>query len=92
MSEFVRLDYYSDPGHGWYRVRRLLISAYGVSASISPYSYQRGDYVYLEEDADVGTFTRAVEAAGDKVEIVGNTTTNEDSFIRSMDRYVGGAA
>ena len=91
MTEFVRLDYYSDPGHGWYRVKRSLLSAYGAASAISEYSYQRGHYVYLEEDQDVVIFTRAVEASGDKVEIIGSTTTDEDSFIRNMDRYVGGA-
>lgn len=91
MTEFVRLDYYSDPGHGWYRVKRSLLSAYGATSAISEYSYQRGHYVYLEEDQDVVVFTRAVEASGDKVEIIGSTTTDEDSFIRNMDRYVGGA-
>jgi len=91
MTEFVRLDYYSDPGHGWYRVKRSLLSAYGADAAISEYSYQRGPYVYLEEDQDATIFTRAVEASGDRVEVVGSTTTDDDSFIRGMDRYVGGA-
>lgn len=87
MSRFVQLDYYSDPGHGWYRVQREELQRYGVAALISSCSYERGRYVYLEEDQDATIFTRAVEAEGDSVEIVGNITTNEDSFIRSMNRF-----
>ena len=88
----VRLDFYSDPAHGWYRVRRSALVDYGVAAKVSNCSYQRGDYVYLEEDCDAPLLIRAVEAAGGSVKIVDHPPTRRDSSIRSMEYYMGGVA
>lgn len=56
-----------DPGHGWLHVRRAEIERLGIAQAITPYSYQRGDLVFLEEDCDLSTFMRAKEAAGEPV-------------------------
>lgn len=45
----MKRHYYTDPGHGWLKVPRK--QALGLS--ISAFSYQRGDWVYLEEDCDM---------------------------------------
>lgn len=50
---------YSDPGHGWGKVPRALLVELGISDKITPHSYQRGDFVYLEEDCDLSTFFTA---------------------------------
>ena len=50
---------YSDSGHGWAKVARKLIDQ--LQLSISSYSYQRGAYVYLEEDCDLSKFCVAYE-------------------------------
>lgn len=57
-------DSYSDPGHGWVKVPRSILKELGIEDLITPYSYQRGEYVYLEEDCDLSTFMRALEARG----------------------------
>lgn len=59
-------DFLMDPGHGWVKVPKALLKELGIEARISSYSYQRGDYAYLEEDVDAGIFIVAFkEAKGD---------------------------
>jgi len=48
--------FYSDEGHGWLKVTRAMIDSLGVAELISPYSYQKDDFVYLEEDCDAEVF------------------------------------
>ena len=50
---------YIDPGHGWLKVPRKELHELGIADQITPYSYQRGDWVYLEEDRDWAVFTKA---------------------------------
>jgi hypothetical protein len=88
----LRLDYYADPAHGWFRVRRAALTKFGVADKVSTCSYERGEYVYLEEDCDGPVLIRAAEAAGAAVRIVEHKPANGDSHIRNMDRYIGGAA
>jgi len=88
----IQLDYYSDPAHGWFRVRRAALTHFGVADKVSTCSYERGEYVYLEEDCDGPVLIRAAEAAGAAVRIVEHKPANGDSHIRNMDRYIGGAA
>jgi hypothetical protein len=49
-------DFIADAGHGWAKVPRALLRDLGIEAQISHYSYQRGDWVYLEEDCDLSRF------------------------------------
>jgi len=56
-----KYDFYADPGHGWLKVKRQELIELGIEGEISAYSYQRGDYVYLEEDADAPLFQDAWE-------------------------------
>lgn len=47
----------SDPGHGWLVVPKNFIAQAGLTeADFTPYSYQKGAQVALEEDCDMGTF------------------------------------
>lgn len=57
-------DFYEDPGHGWAKVRRVLVERLGIDSQISDCSYQRGDFVYLEEDGDLGLLFAALKALG----------------------------
>lgn len=51
------LEFISDPAHGWLKVP---CGAYVLSKfHASPYSYEQGDYVYLEEDLDAHGFLKA---------------------------------
>jgi hypothetical protein len=56
--------YYTDPGHGWFAVKRAELAELGILGQISHYSYQRGRTVYLEEDCDATLYFTAHKAAG----------------------------
>lgn len=52
--------YFTDPGHGWLQVERAELVRLGIADKITPYSYQKGEFVYLEEDCDMATYCAAV--------------------------------
>lgn len=60
----MTIAFYSDPGHGWAKVHIDHLYDFGVENKITPYSYQRGSWVYLEEDCDLSTFVRAANDHG----------------------------
>jgi len=60
--------FHSDPGHGWLAVKRSELIKLNILDKVSPYSYQRGGTVYLEEDCDASLFFKAKEAIGEKVD------------------------
>ena len=51
--------FFTDPGHGWLRVKRAELVALGIAEKISAFSYMHNDYAYLEEDCDAGIFLQA---------------------------------
>ena len=57
-------DYFIDPGHGWVKVSKRLLLDLDIVGGITSYSYERGDYAYLEEDCDMGTLYTALRARG----------------------------
>ena len=89
--------YFTDPGHGWLRVKRAELNVLGIANKISPYSYMRGDYVYLEEDCDMAKFMQAkgwlqengrvIEGFWDTGIIKNQNCRTRDSAIRSYERY-----
>jgi hypothetical protein len=50
---------FNDPGHAWLAVRKDELEDMGIMDKISPYSYQKGATVYLEEDCDFSVFVSA---------------------------------
>jgi hypothetical protein len=48
----THLTFIFDPGHGWLRVPLADIVALGLEDQLTPYSYIKGHYAYLEEDCD----------------------------------------
>lgn len=52
--------YYQDAGHGWIACRRALLQQLGIEQDITPFSYQRGGTVYLEEDCDASALVIAL--------------------------------
>lgn len=82
----MRFDYYADPGHGWLKVPRQLLVTLGIAAAISPYSYQRGDWAYLEEDSDYARFCRAMAAQGIPIALREHVA-NRPSRIRGYAPY-----
>lgn len=83
----IKLLSYSDSGHGWLRVPHKMLAKLGISALITPFSYMRTEYAYLEEDHDMTTFLLAMERIGKKVEFV-HRNTNRMSRIRKYSYYV----
>lgn len=60
--------FYSDPGHSWLEVPAAELSALGLKKTdFSPYSYQNGTNVYLEEDCDATKFIEAAKNKGIKM-------------------------
>ena len=49
-------DVYADAGHAWMKVKKDLLHKMGIADKITAYSYERGEYAYLEEDCDLTTF------------------------------------
>lgn len=60
-AKTLTFDFYTDPGHGWVKVKLSLIKQLGIKSKISTYSYVRGKYVYLEEDCDAGELFKALQ-------------------------------
>ena len=78
----MKFNSYSDPGHGWLKVPRKLLNKLGIEDQISRYSYQRGDFAYLEEDGDLTLFMATAKKAGLDVEMK-HSTSHSSSRIRS---------
>ena len=83
----LTLTFYSDPGHGWLEVDRDLLVTLGIDEEITPYSYQRGEKVYLEEDCDFSTFARAMQAAGREFKVMTINEPRGDSWVRGLPSY-----
>lgn len=87
MKEKVfTITVYSDPGHAWGKVKRSVLHNLGIADNITSYSYQRGEYVYLEEDCDLSTLCMALNHRNTRIKFV-EKSTNRDSRIRSYERY-----
>ena len=82
----MKLKYYQDPGHGWVAAKRSLVESLGIADSISRYSYQNGQTVYLEEDLDADLLVKALTARGETVTF-DVRHTNSRSSIRSYPHY-----
>ena len=78
--------FYHDPGHGWLAVPRALLYDLGIHDEISECSHQRLETVFLEEDADLAIFTRAMGAAGREFKTL-ETYSHGESFVRALPSY-----
>lgn len=70
MNRTKTLIRYADGGHSWLKVKRSELERLGIEHLISTCSYQRKDYVYLEEDCDAGLYLKAAMGHKDKNAIV----------------------
>lgn len=52
----MKMTRHEDGRHSWFAVKRSMLEELGLKESISPYSYQSGETVYLEEDSDAAKF------------------------------------
>lgn len=79
--------FYSDPGHGWLKVPRKLLQELGIDDEISSYSYQRSDYVYIEEDCDLCSFNAAMKTANRPYKFKETANRRRLSRIRNYESY-----
>lgn len=79
--------FHSDPGHAWLQVKRQELIELGILKKISPYSYQRGADVYLEEDCDACIFMNEMQIQGKPIEIAEITSHYDYSIIRSYQGF-----
>ena len=82
----VTLPYYQDPGHGWVRVSVGLLHGLKIAHLITPFSYRRESYAYLEEDGDLSQLLTAAAAAGITIKLKQHHT-NKTSKIRGYAQY-----
>jgi len=82
----MKLRYIQDPGHGWLEVPRGLLQVLGIDNTITSYSYQHNDQVYLEEDLDMMKFIRAIKA-NSNIELDIQDVYQERTAIRNYDQY-----
>jgi hypothetical protein len=85
MKTFT-ITIYADAGHAWGKVKRRVLHSLGIANSISAYSYQHNDNVFLEEDVDLGILITALHDTGHSVVFKEKTATGL-SRIRSYERY-----
>lgn len=81
-----KYDVYADPSHAWAKVKLSELKRLGIADKITPYSYQRGNYVYLEEDNDLTLFINAKKEKGEEVSF-NEHTGDKSSKIRSYPPY-----
>lgn len=86
MKKTFSILLYTDPGHGWGKVKRSVLTSLGLADKISSYSYQYNDNVYLEEDCDLGLLLQRLHDDGVAVKFTIKNTNNL-SRIRSYERY-----
>ena len=82
----MNITHYCDPGHGWMKVSRKSLAELNLLEKISGYSYQNGDYVYLEEDCDASLYFDCLDAKGIEYKII-TKHTNMNSRIRRYDTF-----
>ena len=78
---------YHDPGHSWAKVPRKTLHDLNIAHRITPFSYQRGEHVYLEEDCDLATFLHAYREQRGGIPPFRESYTNRQSKIRSYNHY-----
>ena len=64
-----------------------LLLRLGIADKITPYSYQRGDFAYLEEDRDLSLFMNTAKATGIEIKF-DHYTADKSSSIRNYASYV----
>lgn len=81
----ITFDHYADPMHGWVRVNKKVLREFWGPywrKYFSPYSYERGDWAYLEEDQDAHVLMTGLKDADVEVHFREHHTNN-NSRIRS---------
>lgn len=83
---FLKINYFTDPGHGWASVKLSILEDLGLIDQISHYSYIDGKSAYLEEDCDMGRLFDACKARNIELQLTEKHTNNR-SKIRGFSVY-----
>ena len=75
-------DFFSDSGHGWLKVNRTELQRLFIIEKVSGFSYEKKEFVYLEEDDDLSLFFKAKKEI-DKITIKFRTHYSDKSDIRN---------
>lgn len=86
-AEPIEVVVFDDPGHGWLRIRKADMKRLGIGGEITSYSYQKGQYAYLEEDQDAGVAIDKAAALGIPLVYGQSHYSPRSSPIRSYDRW-----
>lgn len=88
MTKTKTITFYADSGHGWAKIKRSELVKLNIADLISQYSYERGEYAYLEEDCDLSTYINALRNNGyTEFKFAGTTCAERQSRIRSYNSY-----
>lgn len=82
----LKRRHYIDPVHGWVQVKRSLLEHFNIAHLISPYSYQKGALVYLEQDRDLNLFLFTLKCKGFTCRLI-EQRTDSLSEIKSYESY-----
>lgn len=82
---------FTDPGHGWIRVPIAELHDLGIAQQVTPWSYMKGEWAYLEEDVDMGLFFEAYEDKHGRKPEFSETSSNSYSAIRGYEPYKPGS-
>ena len=80
---------YADPGHGWAKVSKKELIKLGIASEISGFSYERGEFAFLEEDSDLSKYINALRSKNIPYKFKEHHT-NRRSRIREYFSYSGG--
>lgn len=83
------LDFYSDPAHGWLKVPSSELYDLEIAQYMS-YSFERGEFAYLEEDCAMPVYIAALNAQGYNVKFNFHES-DRSSKIRNYDRLPNGS-
>jgi hypothetical protein len=88
MTKKISIKVFADPGHAWARVAKSKLVKLGIADKISPYSYQKGENAFLEEDCDLTVLVNALRERGYEIKF-NESHTNRQSKIRNYFSYKG---
>lgn len=86
MVKTKQYTFLTDSGHGWMKVKKTELNKFMIADKVSGYSYQRGQYAYLEEDCDATLFIDALRASGVEP-VFTEAYTDGNSRVRGYDSY-----
>lgn len=88
------LKYHSDASHGWVGVSSSELKSLNILHLISEYSYIATDcngleWIYLEEDMDLGTYINRLVELGIGYDITELDQADGDHWIRTLSSFKG---